>query len=232
MAPPLASPAGTAHEPAPWAALPAGFAQWWWKPRRGAADAAAGGSLLAQRSAAHLKAEAAGFGVVDAWHWADLALLSPARRLRCARLYAALLLSQAPMLGERLRRLAPADRRWALAIGSVQPVPRRLDWAAALAAHDDDALLAFAELGFWVQGGFPMLWDRLLQDLDAASRRSVQGLLRQPPRPRAAWPAGTAGRVRRCWSLAQKRMLELEEHDGPNDERHVEPVCRRESAPA
>ncbi len=199
----------------PWQALPAGFAAWWWRPRDGSAPVAGtvpARSLLARRAAAVAQGATqarSGFGDVKAWHWAGLALLSPAERRRCAGSYAALLMPQAPMLADRLGRLDAADRRWALAIGSIQPLPRRLDWAAH-AAHDD-ALLAWAELGFWVLDEFPRLWDRLLHDLDAEARREVAALMAAAPAPRTAGacpPRGTAGRVWRCWSLAQARTMQ------------------------
>lgn len=205
----------TAAQAPPWQALLPRFAAWWWQPPDGAAPVAGAvpaRSLLARRTAAAVQAASAapdGFGEVTAWHWAGLALLSPAERWRCAGAYAALLMSQAPMLADRLGRLEPADRRWALAIGSIQPLPRRLDWAAH-AAHDD-AWLAFAELGFWLRDEFPRLWDRLLRDLDAGTRRDVAELMAAAPAPRTAGacpPSGMAGRVWRCWSLAQARTMQ------------------------
>ncbi len=202
------------HRAAPWQALPSGFAAWWWQPRDGAvpvSGAAPARSLLARRAATVVQDAAAaqgGFGEVKAWHWAGLALLSPAERWRCAGSYAALLMSQAPMLVDRLGRLEPADRRWALSIGSIQPLPRQLDWAAH-AAHDDSRL-AFAELGFWVRDEFPRLWDRLLHDMDAEARREVAALISAAPASRTAGaclPPGMAARTWRCWSLAQARTM-------------------------
>jgi hypothetical protein len=180
--------------------LPPEFAAWWWRPQSKHAGAR---SLVAQRCAPHESKRADnGFGVVKDWCWYALALLTPEQRLYSAGLYAALLAPQAPALPERLARLDPSDRQWGLAIGSIQPLPRLLDWAAFKDTQID--LLGYAELGFWINAEFPALWARLLEDLDESSRDQVLNLMKSFPACDER-PSSTRDRVKRCWGLALNR---------------------------
>lgn len=179
------------------------FAAWWWRPQRRHASA---NSLVAQRCAPQeKKLFDGGFGVVKDWRWSALALMTPEQRMYSARLYAALLAPQPPALPERLAQLDASDRQWALAIGSIQPLPRLLDWAALKDSQID--LLGYAELGFWITTEFPALWARLLDDLDESSRGKVLYLMKGLRLPSCdERPSSTRDRVKRCWGLVQNRM--------------------------
>ena len=184
----------------PWMDLPPEFAAWWWRPR---SKLLGEKSLVARRCAPlECKRSEAGFGLVKDWCWSALALMTPEQRSYSAALYAALLAPQAPAMTERLAPLDASDRQWALAIGSIQPLPRLLDWGAFKNTEID--LIGYAELGFWISAEFPALWGRLLDDLDKSPRDRVLKLMKSLP----AWaerPASTLDRVKRCWGLVLKR---------------------------
>ncbi len=189
------------------------FAAWWWQPEVcGSGGAGGHGTSLLARRMAQPPSELTLSGLEDVadWQWADLAELSVAQRLECAAYFAALLMAQPSPVARRLEGLSPSDRHWALAISSIQPLPRRLDWGAAC---DDipDEIMGMAELGFWVRSGFDALWHRLLRDFDASDRCSLVALTQQRPSLSAPLVPSVSRRVRRCWLLAKHR---LENRDG------------------
>ena len=122
--------------------------------------------------------------------------------MHTACLYAALLSPQAPTQPERLAQLDPSDRQWALAIGSIQPLPRMLDWVALNDVPID--LLGYAELGFWINSEFPALWRRLVGDLDEPYRDKVMSLMKHLPSC-DEHSSSMCDRVKRCWGLALNR---------------------------
>jgi hypothetical protein len=193
---------------APWHDITPEFAAWWWRPQAANSPGAQGRSLLAQRCSPQQRERTrSGFGVVKDWRWSALAVMSPKDRLRSAALYAALLAPQVPALPERLAQLESGDKQWALAIGSIQPLPRLLNWETLANTRTD--LLGYAELGFWINAEFPELWTRLLEDLEESSRHEVLEMMQTLPRndPRIEKrPAGTCERIKRCWALAQNKM--------------------------
>lgn len=186
------------------------FAAWWWRPAMSESVATGEArSLLAQRSALALnELTLAEFDGVSDWQWADLAELSVAQRLECAASFAAILMAQPSPVVERLERLSTSDRRWALSISSIQPLPRTLNWLDH--GEHSDALMGIAELGYWIRSGFEALWDRLLRDFDASDRRSLAELSQRNLDLNPLSPS-VSKRVRRCWLLAKHR---LENKDG------------------
>jgi hypothetical protein len=139
---------------------------------------------------------------VKEWRWATLALMPLPQRLECARLYAVMLTAGSRQAPVPMTDVNAIDQQWALGVGSIQPLPRRLDWSRPIDV--DCGLLGCAELGAWVQEEFPSLWDRLLREFDPSTQQALHRLM-QSSLPHPPYGAGMRRRVARCWSLAQQR---------------------------
>ncbi len=160
-------------------------------------------SLLAQRCDPQGTAESQrGFGAVKDWSWSMLALMPLAQRLDCARLYALMLSAGIPHPPGFMAEVDIVDRQWALAVGSIQPLPRSLEWS--LLTDTDSSLLGFAELGAWIQEEFPSLWDRLMAEFEPSASQALHRLMQSASSP-APSGAGMRQRVKRCWALAKHR---------------------------
>ena len=131
-----------------------------------------------------------------------MALMPMAQRLECIQLYAVMLSPGSTHMLDRLAQWDVQDKQWALAIGSIQPLPRRLEWSQ-LTEYDGN-LLGFAELGLWIQEDFPALWDRLELTFDPSVMDALRRLMKRESKSHMV-STSMRQRVKRCWELAKHR---------------------------
>jgi hypothetical protein len=186
----------------PWSDLPVAFAAWWWQ-RHATRPENPKTSLLAQRCApTTLALSGLGFGAVKEWRWAMLALMPMPQRLECASLYAVMLSAGSQHTPALMTNVDTIDQQWALGVGSIQPLPRRLDWSNM--TDVDSCLLGCAEIGSWVQEEFPLLWKRLVTEFDPSIQQALDRLM-QSSLPPSQYGASMRQRVARCWALTNLR---------------------------
>lgn len=186
------------------AALPTpAFIDWWFAPWRngGPPLSAHCASELARRDAYRQWCQQAGIApqlpATADWAWQAAAAVDGATLLRAAELFGGLLAARRQRHDE-LAALAPADRRWCLAVALVQPLA---DWDAGPVASPRQRGLR--EFALRAERALPGLWPRLALLLPGSDRCSVD------PGAGAATQLTMHARERRCWlqCVAQARSI-------------------------